>query len=131
MRMTMAVAEHCGGGNAGQQDTKLKGALMRRAIEASVAAVFDVEAEALRIATRGPARAAFARQVAMYLTHVVCGLTLTEVGRLFGRDRTTVAYACGVVEDQRDEAEFDARLTHLEQSVGALVAALPQCRGWL
>ena len=33
--------------------------------------------------TRGPPHAAFARQVGMYLAHVVFGLSLTEVGQLF------------------------------------------------
>ena len=49
--------------------------------------------------TRGRPRVAFARQVAMYLAHVAWGLTLTEVGHVFARDRTTVAHACGLVED--------------------------------
>jgi chromosomal replication initiation ATPase DnaA len=63
--------------------------------------VFDVEIADLRAPTRAWPQAAFARQVAMYLAHVVCGLSLTAVGTLFQRDRTTVAHACGVVEDRR------------------------------
>ena len=63
---------------------------VRWAIESAVAAVFEVGIEELRAPTRGSARAAFARQVAMYLAHVGCGVSLTEVGRLFERDRTTV-----------------------------------------
>ena len=43
-----------------------------------------------------------------------CGLTLTEVGRLFARDRTTVAHACALVEDRREEAPFDRALELLE-----------------
>ena len=34
---------------------------------------------------------ALARQVAMYVAHVTCGLSLTDVGLIFARDRTTVA----------------------------------------
>lgn len=108
------------------------GSPIRRAIEPAVAAVFEVEIAELRAATRRSARAAFARQVAMYLAHVVCGLTLTEVGSLFARDRTTVAHACGVVEDRRDEPELDTRLAHLELAVASLLDALalhPLCRG--
>ena len=48
----------------------------------AVAAVFEVGIEELRAPTRGSARAAFARQVAMYLAHVGCGVSLTEVGEL-------------------------------------------------
>jgi chromosomal replication initiation ATPase DnaA len=56
----------------------------------------------------------------MYLAHVSCGLTLTEVGHLFARDRTTVAHACIVVEDRRDEVPFDRALDLLEGAMGLL-----------
>ena len=99
-------------------------ARVRRLVEPAVAAVFEVEVEDLRAATRRSARAAFARQVAMYLAHVVCGLSLTEVGLIFARDRTTVAHACELIEDRRDEPELDARLDHLERAVVSLVDAM-------
>ena len=67
----------------------------RWAIESPVAAVFEVGIEELRAPTRGSARAVFARQVALYLAHVGCGVSMTKVGRLFERDRPTVAHACG------------------------------------
>ena len=57
----------------------------------------------------------------MYLAHVVCGLSLTEVGTLFARDRTTVSHACSVVEDRRDDPELDGRLEHLERAVASLI----------
>jgi chromosomal replication initiation ATPase DnaA len=60
----------------------------------------------------------------MYLAHVTCGATMTEVGTLFDRDRTTVAHACKVVEDRRDDAEFDGKLEHLEQAVTCLMEAI-------
>lgn len=97
---------------------------VRQAIEPAVATVFGVDMEDLRAPTRRSARAAFARQVAMYLAHVVCGLTLTEVGTLFARDRTTVAHACGVVEDRRDDPDLDLRLNHLERAICSLIDAL-------
>ena len=53
----------------------------------------------------------------MYLAHISCGLTLTEVGRVFGRDRTTVAHACGLVEDRREHAPFDRALELLESAM--------------
>ena len=71
----------------------------------------------------------FARQVAMYLAHVVCGLSLTEVGALFARDRTTVAHAWGVVEGKRDDPELDGRLDHLERAVSSLIDAPTWHRG--
>jgi chromosomal replication initiation ATPase DnaA len=84
---------------------------LRQVIDPAVAAVFEVEVRDLDSETRGSPRAAFARQVAMYLAHVVCGLSLTEVGTLFARDRTTVSHACSVVEDRRDDPSSTAGWT--------------------
>jgi len=92
------------------------------AIEQAVIQVFGVEPGDLRRVSRGRARVALARQVAMYLAHVACGLTLTDTGRLFGRDRTTVAHACGVVEDRRDDPLFDRALDLLEWAVPSLTS---------
>ncbi len=87
---------------------------LRKVMEETVASVFDVEIEHMRLPSRGPARVATARQVAMYLAHVVCGLSLTEAGVLFERDRTTVAHACRVVEDRREDQDFDRAIGLLE-----------------
>jgi len=102
---------------------------VRQAIQPAVAAVFDVPLGQLRASTRGSQHAAFARQVAMYLAHVVLGLSLTEVGAIFARDRTTVAHACAAIEDGRDDPVFDARLDHLERVVCSMVDALFARRG--
>ena len=102
---------------------------LRQVIDPAVAAVFEVDLHDLRAATRGSTRTAFARQVAMYLAHVVCGLSLTEVGTLFARDRTTAAHACSVVEDRRDDPDLDGRLEHLERAVASLIYALFSRRG--
>lgn len=59
----------------------------------------------------------FARQVAMYLSHVTFGLTLTRTGALFARDRTTAAYGCGVVEDRRDDPVLDRALDIAEAAL--------------
>ena len=83
-------------------------------LEQAVARVFMVASADLWSETRGCPRVAFARQVAMYLAHVAWGLTLTEVGHVFSRDRTTVAHACGVVEDSRDDPVLDRSLELLE-----------------
>lgn len=67
--------------------------------------------------TRGDASVAGARQLAMYLTHVVLRRSYAEVGQFFGRDRTTVAHACARVEDLRDRPEIDAELARLEEEL--------------
>ncbi|HVY00862.1 MAG TPA: helix-turn-helix domain-containing protein [Pseudorhodoplanes sp.] len=83
-------------------------------LEALVAATFAVPVGELRASGRGNARAAFARQSAMYLAHIAFGLSCTDVGLLFGRDRTTAAHACRVIEERRDDPFFDAVLSALE-----------------
>ena len=95
----------------------------RQMLECAITPVFMVAGADLWSATRGRPRVAFARQVAMYLAHVACGLNLTEVGHLFSRDRTTVAHACGLIEDLRDDGAFDRCLDLLEGVLRRLASA--------
>lgn len=81
-----------------------------------VARDFDLDQRDLLARMRGAPRAAFARQVAIYLAHVSFGLSFAAIGRMFGRDRTTVAHACRVIEDRRDDRDLDRRLTALESA---------------
>jgi len=87
---------------------------VRRRVVACVAFDFGLDARSLEAPLRGSQRMAFARQIAMYLAHVGFGLSFDAVGRAFGRDRTTVAHACRVVEDGRDDIWFDCRVATLE-----------------
>lgn len=84
-----------------------------------IARAWNVPVAELRASTRRHAPVAQARQVAMYLTHVTFGFSLSAVGRYFGRDRTTAAHACRLIEDRRDDVAFDLLLDRLEQSVRA------------
>jgi len=79
-----------------------------------VAAARGVDPAALLRTSRGKAPVALSRQIAMYLMHVVLSRTLIETGRFFGRDRTTVAHACALVEDKREDQRFDAELDALQ-----------------
>jgi chromosomal replication initiation ATPase DnaA len=92
-------------------------------INTAVAAAFTVPIRELRAPSRRGAPTALARQSAMYLAHVALGLTFTEVGRAFGRDRTTAAYACRKIEDRRAEARLDAALAELEHALRRDLAA--------
>lgn len=94
---------------------------VRHVIEAAIGDVFGVPHADISQASRGKAPVALARQAAMYLAHVSCGLCLTDVGRIFARDRTTVAHACAVIEDRRDDPVFDRALELLEWIVPTLV----------
>jgi chromosomal replication initiation ATPase DnaA len=105
--------------------------MVRQVLEQTVSGVFTVRGSDLWSGTRGRSRSAFARQVAMYLAHVAWGLSLTEVGQVFARDRTTVSYACGRVEDMRDDADFDRSLDLLEGVLRALsLSSLPLSDRW-
>lgn len=59
-----------------------------------------------------------ARQVGMYLAHKVLHRSMTRVGHVFGRDRTTVRHACLRVDRLRDHESMDRALQHV---AGALL----------
>ena len=86
----------------------------------ATAAAFALPVGELIAASRRSADIAFARQSAMYLAHVTFGLSYSEVGRGFGRDRTTAAHACRLIEERRDDPAVDAVLGSLEDACGAL-----------
>ena len=72
-----------------------------------LSALFNVSGRELRQPGRTSTSVSRVRQIGMYVTHVNMGLSMAEVGRGFGRDRTTVMHACHLIEDMRDDAEFD------------------------
>ena len=98
-----------------------KARALRHAIEHAILSVFGVDELRLFQRSRGRAPIALARQVAMYLAHTSCRLSLSDVGRVFDRDRTTVAHACIVIEDRRDEEVFDRAVELLEWVVPSLL----------
>jgi hypothetical protein len=89
-------------------------------IALATAAAFAVPVGEVAATTRRTHYVAFARQSAMYVAHVAFGLSYSEVGRAFGRDRTTAAYACRLIEDRRDDPAVDAVLASLENACRAL-----------
>jgi chromosomal replication initiation ATPase DnaA len=91
-----------------------------RRLEFLTAAAFAVSVDEMRARSRRARPVAFARQSAMYLAHVMLGLSYSATGRLFDRDRTTAAYACRLVEDRRDDPAVDHVLLALEDVCGAL-----------
>jgi chromosomal replication initiation ATPase DnaA len=42
---------------------------------------------------------------------------MTACARAFGRDRSTVSYACHRIEDEREDPAFDERLDALERLI--------------
>lgn len=77
--------------------------------------------EALLATGRGTPQESRARHIAMYLTHVGLGMSLARVARAFDRDRSTVSYACHVVEDARDDEAFDDLIEQLTLGLTSVV----------
>jgi chromosomal replication initiation ATPase DnaA len=99
-------------------------AIMCGLLQAATAAAFGVPVAALRARSRRSAEVAFARQSAMYVAHVMLGLSYSAIGALFRRDRTTAAHACQTVEDRRDDPAIDALLQRLERTCFDLATSL-------
>ena len=81
-----------------------------------MAAVYGVDAARFRVAPARPRSVLFPRRVAVYLLHVIGGLQFTEIGRLYGLDRRTIALACAAVENARDDVACDKLLMRLESA---------------
>jgi chromosomal replication initiation ATPase DnaA len=82
-----------------------------------LSACFAISGRDIRSAERSRTEVSRVRQIGMYLAHVIVGLSMQEVGDGFQRDRTTVAHACHVVEDLRDDPEFESVLQMIEKIV--------------
>ena len=78
-------------------------------------ACFMVPTAELRSQDRAIAPVARVRQIGMYVCHVALGMTMAEVAKGFGRDRTTVIHACHLIEDLRDDIEFDRICSKVER----------------
>ncbi|NKC50257.1 hypothetical protein HED63_03165 [Ochrobactrum cytisi] len=79
------------------------------------AAMFGVSGMELRSPLRCRREVARVRQIGMYVAHTAFGLAVREVAAGFARDRTTVMHACHLVEDMRDDTEFDAIVSTFER----------------
>jgi chromosomal replication initiation ATPase DnaA len=80
-----------------------------------LAAMFGVSGMELRSPLRCRREVARVRQIGMYVAHTAFGLAVREVASGFARDRTTVMHACHLVEDMRDDTEFDAIVSTFER----------------
>ncbi|MEE9907816.1 hypothetical protein KXR64_03195 [Brucella intermedia] len=78
-------------------------------------AMFGVSGTELRSPLRCRREVARVRQIGMYVAHTAFGLAMRDVAAGFARDRTTVMHACHLVEDMRDDTEFDAIVSTFER----------------
>lgn len=72
---------------------------------------------------RGPRNVAFARQLAIHLSHIVAGRRHEEVAAAFRRNRSTASHHFEVLENLRDVEDFDAFLTALENRFADMLRA--------
>ena len=86
--------------------------------------ILDLVSEACGVSCRAMCGAAFgtrevssARHLAMYLMNVMLGWKMGAVGLVFRRTRPAVRYGCACVEDRRDDPEFDALVSSLEEKI--------------
>ncbi|MEL6724823.1 MAG: helix-turn-helix domain-containing protein [Pseudomonadota bacterium] len=89
-----------------------------------VAYTLEIRAEEILQPERGPRELVRARQVAMYLTHVGLGMSLSRVAIAFERDRSTVAHACHRIEEMRDDPAYDTWLEALELGIATVAPLL-------
>ena len=82
--------------------------------QALVAHVYGIDVKDMRSTKRSNPRAALARQIAMYLSHIVLQMSFTQIGTAFGRNRSTACHALHHVESLRDDPELDRTLVQLE-----------------
>lgn len=83
-------------------------------VQAVVSHITGVALHDLCANTRRCPRAAFARQIAMYLCHIVFAMSPSGVARVFGRDPSTVTHAMRRIEELREDPELDRTLIWIE-----------------
>lgn len=86
-----------------------------------VSAFFNVSSKDIRNSSRSIAPVARVRQVGMYVAHTVLQIPMKHVGRCFARDRTTVQHAVALIEDLREDHEFDGIMDQVDRLVRVLV----------
>jgi chromosomal replication initiation ATPase DnaA len=92
----------------------------------AVALATGVSPSEIASAKRTSKAAARARQIAIYLAHVNFNWPLIRVAFAFNRDRTTCGHACHRIEDMRENADFDARMSVLEACIKQAPDAIPE-----
>lgn len=60
------------------------------------------------------------RQIAMYVCNVTLQIPISDIADGFGRNRSTVQYALGIVEDRRDDRAYDEFVGAVERMVNSV-----------
>lgn len=86
-----------------------------RIVRQMIAEMNELVGERIQVRRDRRRTACHVRQIAMYVCHVALEIPMNDIGAAFGRDRTTVAHACEVVEDRRDDPAFDEFVSAVER----------------
>lgn len=100
--------------------------LIARIARHCVADVLRCEPLAMMGKARGSRKLAYARQLAIHLTHIVAGRSASEVAKAFGRNRATAGHHFEIVENLRDLTEFDDFISLMEQRFTLMLAIAEQ-----
>lgn len=95
--------------------------LLATFVNQMVASAFELPSERLLKYDRGNAKATRARQIAIYLMHTGLSFSLSKISRIYNKDRTTIGYACRLIEDLRDNPAFDDRILELENTISIVL----------
>lgn len=95
--------------------------IVRNAILYLIGNIYNKDPMDLLDAKRGSAEITHVRHMAIYLMHVTCGFQMVIVGEMFSRDRTTISYACNLIENARDGRVFDMTLSLIEHTLLTLL----------
>jgi chromosomal replication initiation ATPase DnaA len=90
-----------------------------------VSHAYGIALAEMRAPGRGARKAAHARQVAMYLSHVVFAMSGDDVAQAFGRERSTAYHAFRRVEELRENPELDRTLGWLEEMLRSAAEQRP------
>ena len=101
--------------------------LIARMSKEVVCEAFGIPHADLMAPDRGGVTLARARQIAMYLAHIIGQLTLKEVSEQFCRERSTVSHAIINVEDRRDSPVINIKREYLEQRLRDRLEAAENC----
>lgn len=97
-----------------KQDKNTQDIQRAQLIIAAVTLEFGTPILDINSRNRGANELCLARQVSMYLMNVIFGVSLTRIGRVFNRDRSTASHACNVIEDYREDPLLDKKIARLE-----------------
>ena len=95
-------------------DKRLYDHMRAQLIIAAVSLEFGTPHFDLNAKTRGANDVCLARQLSMYLMNIIFGVSLTRIGHVFNRDRSTASHACNVIEDYREDPLLDEKIVRLE-----------------